>query len=400
MNGKRNMRAYAATAGGFLLMAVLHTALHSSFSLFLLPVTESIGMPRSVFTLCTSIVALISLLLSPAMGKWMSGKQLRLLFIVCVAGFGISYAGYGLAQNALHFFLVSVVVGIFSCGATAIPVSIILTDWLPESSGTAVSIAYAGSGIGGAIITPFLADVLATHGWRSAFVFIALTMLAIGLPAALFLLRPNPEKVPARAVKSDKNAENPIATLLKKPYFLVFLLGIFFSCFVAFAQSSHNSPHLSVVYNESFSALLISFMMLVQTPAKILLGRLYDKKGVRTATLFVMGCAAVSMLAYPLIADRFLIWPAVALVAIGNCCGTVSPPVLTSSIFGTKYYGYIFGVVNTVLMLAKMIGPPLCALIYDASGSYTYAWLLCALFSVLSILCFFYAHTQAQKDRT
>ena len=88
MNGKRNMRAYAATAGGFLLMAVLHTALHSSFSLFLLPVTESIGMPRSVFTLCTSIVALISLLLSPAMGKWMSGKQLRLLFIVCVAGSG------------------------------------------------------------------------------------------------------------------------------------------------------------------------------------------------------------------------------------------------------------------------------------------------------------------------
>lgn len=398
MKDRRKLRAYAAVAGGFLLMAVLHTALHSSFSLFLLPVTESVGMPRSVFTLCTSIVALISLLLSPAMGRWMSGRALRPLFLICVAGFGVTYAAYGLARNALHFFLVSVVVGIFSCGATAIPVSIILTDWLPESSGTAVSIAYAGSGIGGAILTPILTNVISAQGWRSAFVFVAATMVAVALPSALFLLRPNPSAMRVRET-NGRRGENPLWALLKKPYFLIFLLGIFLSCFVAFAQSSHNSPHLSGVYNEAYSALLISFMMLVQTPAKILLGRLYDKKGPRIATAFIMGCAVLSMAVYPFITDRILIWPAVALVAIGNCCGTVSPPVLTSSIFGTEHYGVIFGLVNTVLMLAKMIGPPLSALIYDACGSYRPAWLLCALFSLLSIFCFLYAHTQAQKDR-
>lgn len=49
---------YLAVTGGFILMALLHPMLLTCFSLFLIPVTRDLGVQRSAFSLCTSIVAM------------------------------------------------------------------------------------------------------------------------------------------------------------------------------------------------------------------------------------------------------------------------------------------------------------------------------------------------------
>jgi len=137
----------------------------------------------------------------------------------------------------------------------------------------------------------------------------------------------------------------------------------------------------------------------VQDKSKIVLGLLYDKKGVSFATVFVMGACAVSMVLLLLLGgSSWVAWVMAVFFAIGNCCGTVSPPVTTSAVFGTRYYGRLFGIVNLFLLVGNMVGPPLAAGLYDRFGSYRPAWIVCIACSLLSIVCVLYARRRCQKD--
>ena len=133
-------------------MAVLHSMLQTCFSLFVVPVTTDMQITRSAFGICNTVIMVVTMFLSPYMGKWLAGKNTTKIFAACVFGLGLSYASYALAQNVWHLYMTAVLVGIFSCGAVALPLSIIITNWFQKSRGTAISIALAGSGIGGAII--------------------------------------------------------------------------------------------------------------------------------------------------------------------------------------------------------------------------------------------------------
>mgnify|MGYP007063155599 FL=1 len=60
---------FVVVLGGFIIMALLHSMLQTCFSLFLVPVTEGMGVARTQFSLCTSVVAIVTMIVSPKMGK-------------------------------------------------------------------------------------------------------------------------------------------------------------------------------------------------------------------------------------------------------------------------------------------------------------------------------------------
>ena len=397
MPNKQKLRAYGAVVGAFFLMAVMHTSLQSSFSLFLLPVTEGMGIPRSLFTLCSSIVALMSLLLSPKMGKWMSGRNMHRLLVLCVSGMALTYATYGLAGNFPHLYCTAVIVGLFSSGATAIPVSIVLTSHFPKANGMAVSIAYAGTGIGGSIITPLLTDIIAAYSWRHGFFFLSAVMLAVGLPSAIFLLRPNRDAL-QHGKQETAASGDVLRALWKKPHFIMYLLGIFLMCFVGCGSINHFAAHVSGILDRNFGAKVFAFMLLVLSPIKIVLGLLFDKKGVRAGTLFSLLSTMISMLLLLWARQPWMMWPMAVFYALGNAICTVGPPVLTASIYGNEGYGSIFGVVNLCIMLATMSGPPASALVFDTFGSYSLAWIFGVILSAVSLILIFAADFLRKRE--
>jgi Sugar phosphate permease len=173
---KKVFYGWIVVAGGFVLMAVLHSMLQTCFSLFVVPVTTDMQISRSAFGICNTVIMVVTMLLSPYMGRWLAGKNTRGIFTGCVVGLGLSYASYSLAQATWHFYVSAALVGIFSCGAIVLPLSIIITNWFHKARGTAISIALAGSGIGGAIISPILTHFIQTDGWRSSFVIFGIVM--------------------------------------------------------------------------------------------------------------------------------------------------------------------------------------------------------------------------------
>ncbi|MEE0410051.1 MAG: MFS transporter, partial [Clostridia bacterium] len=108
---------FVIVLGGFIIMALLHSMLQTCFSLFLVPVTEGMGVTRTQFSLCTSVVAIVTMFVSPKMGKLLGKKNTRTIFTLCVAGMGLSYATYSFATEIWHMYISAALVGAFSCGA-------------------------------------------------------------------------------------------------------------------------------------------------------------------------------------------------------------------------------------------------------------------------------------------
>ena len=402
---------FVIVLGGFIIMALLHSMLQTCFSLFLVPVTEGMGVTRTQFSLCTSVVAIVTMFVSPKMGKLLGKKNTRTIFTLCVAGMGLSYATYSFATEIWHMYISAALVGAFSCGAVVMPVSIIISNWFEKGRGTAMSIALAGSGLGGTVITPILNNLMASQGYSRAFLIFGILMVVIEVPIAFFVMRPSPadmglepfghnsvDKASSGKKKETVEVNVTLAELKKQPFFYIYLLGIFAMCVCGYGSLGQLSAALTDSYGATFSAAIVSFFLLVLTPAKISLGWIYDKFGSKIGTIYVMAVYGIAFLLLAFVTDNPMVMYAMAVCfSIGISSGTVSPSVVTAATFGSKDYGAIFGFVNIFSMAAMIVGSPAIAAVYDFAGSYKFAWITCFVLSILSIICLVYADMRCKK---
>ena len=59
--------------------------------------------------------------------------------------------------------------------------------------------------------------------------------------------------------------------------------------------------------------------------------------------------------------------------------------------FGTKSFGVISGIAETVLSIAAFVAPIFCGVLYDLYGNYTVAFTVIAFCSLGGGLCFWFA---------
>ena len=88
-----------------LLMAICYAPLVSCASLFIKPITEELGFSRSAYTLVSTIMTLLCVVLSPLVGRMMSQKYMHLILTICIAGVSICYASYATASTLPGFYV-------------------------------------------------------------------------------------------------------------------------------------------------------------------------------------------------------------------------------------------------------------------------------------------------------
>ena len=160
---------------------------------FLIQVTGELQISRSAFTLANTILQGLGIFLSPVVSARLARGNMKRIQTVSIIGFVLSYASFSLATNVIHLYISSFFTGIFFLNASLIPVSMMITNWFVKKRGLAMSIAMAGIGVGGTIFSPVITWLLGAYGWRSTYRIMALIILVLALPAALFILRKRPE---------------------------------------------------------------------------------------------------------------------------------------------------------------------------------------------------------------
>ena len=87
----------------------------------------------------------------------------------------------------------------------------------------------------------------------------------------------------------------------------------------------------------------------------------------------------------------------VLLFGIGVASPFVLTPQLTISFFGNRDFANIYGSINVFQFMGPALAPPVTGLIYDRCGSYTPAFLACAV--LLAAALFVGAVLLAQAER-
>ena len=384
-----------------LIMATFFTLLLSCLSLFIVPITDDLGISRSAFGVLSTILSILGMILSPPAGKILATKNTRLIMSCALCLGVVGYTCLSFVQNVALLYVLAVVIGIGSAFSTTVPIAILLTRWFNKSRGTAMSITFAGSSIGAMLLSPVISKLIATNGWRMTFRFLGLGMLFILVPLAFIILRSSPadkglkplgaDEAPATDAKAAAPVTEvgiPLRELQKKPIFWVYVVGIFVMLLTMGAMY-HMAPHVTGMLGAATAARFVSIYSLIAIFGKLLMGAVFDKFGVKPGIL--LGTVSMALcFVFLLIAKSFpMLLPVALFYGLGSSHGTIFPPTLTSRLFGTKYYGETFGFVNAFASLSMAVNNLVMAAAYDATGTYTLAWFFgIAAAAVATILLF------------
>lgn len=377
---------------------------------FLIQVTTEMGISRSAFTLANTILQGLGIFLSPIVSKKLAHGDMKKIQSISILGFVISYASYSFAQNVFHIYISAFFVGIFYLNATLIPVSMMITNWFIKKRGLAMSLAMAGIGIGGFIFSPIVTNFLSLYGWRITYRIMAVIVLALTLPTSLFILRKKPEDMGlkpygADEISSSKNNSSKSSTSVTlsvsdskvKLFFWLLLLGMFTNSIINSGSLGHFPPAMEELHGANVQATIISVYSLIGIFGKLLIGWINDRFGIVASTTF--GCIAFGLsFVFMLFGSNVTMLYVMAIsFGLGNAIGTVIPPLITSSVFGSEKYGEAYGIANSAGQVGLALGSLFIASLYDIFGSYSSAWIVLLILTAVTYVGWIGSYVLSRK---
>jgi OFA family oxalate/formate antiporter-like MFS transporter len=282
------------------------------------------------------------------------------------------YASYGL--------LCGIGTGIVYIGIIGL-----MVKWFPERRGFAAGVVAAGYGFG-AILTTFpIDDMLKTSGYQHTLVIFGAIFAAIGLIGALMLKAPPKEEMVGQATQGsavNRRGDSP-RTMLQSPVFwLMFVMMSMMSTgglmvitqFTSFAKSfGIDSQTTVVIFGITMAAIpaALTFDRITNGLTRPFFGWVSDHIG-RENTMgiaFILeGIAIFLMLQYR--GDPFLLVVLSGLVFFGwGEIFSLFPSTLTDT-FGTEFATTNYGFLYMAQGVGSILGAPVAAMIYEATGSW------------------------------
>lgn len=399
----------------FLPMFICYVIKANCAPLFVTPITEELGITKTAYTQTNTVMTITMMICSLFIGKVYKKVPVKYALSACVAITSICYVLMSFSTELWQLYVLSAIQGIGWAGATTLPTTIMVSNWFgPKVKGTALSIAMLGSGAGALVWIKLITAVIDASGWRMGFIAMAIVN-ALVIPVALLLVVSMPEDKgfatrigdpqPDEAAESASSvpAQNAGITgkqaLTTARWWLQFAAGMVtmigasafsYYCQDFFAQVTGDSDLAATIYAGALGTLVLG---------KFLLGVLTDILHVkRTSVLAPLFYAGVFVcLALASSGNMTFATIMVPLYMIGGALPSVIPFLITSLNFGDKEYGVMSGWMNIAGNIGQIIGPTAAAIIFDTTGDYTLAWIICAALMVAVAVLYLLSNRASTK---
>lgn len=388
---------------GFCAMALVYSTIMGSAGIYLKPVCAELGFERASFSAVTTVRAATMIILSSFWGKFMAKGNIKLHMTVCMLLGAVAMWGYSLSSHIWQFYLLSIPMGMAFTGGTTMPFSILINNWFgPKKKGIAMSITFIGSGVGSMIFTPLFTHIILNYGWRNSYRLNGFLILIIMVPIILFVVKKTPaEKGLARM--GDLPADEKAAKAGKLPVerrgmdfaeaktapMTYFVMGAFAISVVASSSLATQavSYFTDIGFQPMGAAQIISILSMGLIVSKIILGWASDKFGSRMVTpisFLLLGIS--SLFLYSAAFSHSMVIPYVPFYCLGVSAITVCQPLCVADLFGEKAFGTLIGISTMATGVGAAIGPWASAMVYDKTGSYGSAWIICAVILVVAAI--------------
>lgn len=402
-NSKKFTYHWVIVIACFFLMAASIGITTNCFNLFTVEIMRDLGYSASKVQIMNTIATVMNLIGSLCVGAVMKKIPMRVAMPIYGVIMAFGFFMYSRCTSLTSFYVMSVFVGFGKSGVSVIPCGVLMNNWFKEKRGFATGLALSGSVAGGFVFVRVAKAIIAATGWRNAYMILGIVAAVIVIPVAILLVRESPADKNMLPLGATSLPEQPLAKpvltgisrnkFLRTPGFWLLGLSFFLMCFINMALQGNISIYLTKCKDQTagFAADIVSIVMLSQILGKILLGSIYDKKGVKFGSVY---CAGVYILA---IVAMLFSGNNIVAVIFGVICGlicsmtTVTPPLLSSMAVGRREYSSIYGLLNVFGTAGVAFGPVAAGAIFDATGSYDLAWYIFAGLSVVVLFTTLYS---------
>ncbi len=384
------------------------TGIRSSFSVFYVALLDTFSWSRGGAAGVQSLAFIVYLVLSPLIGGLIDrfGPRRVVLpgIIILCAGLVLSAYTNSLLQ---FYFFYGVVVAAGISFISIVAYSSILAHWFEKKRGLAVGFAVSGMGLGTFALVPLAQYFISLWGWRTSFVALGVLVFVLLFPVTLVFLRHKPADLglpPDGLVKGEspkrKRVEvvDPVWAETRWTLKGAFQTGRYWAL-LAFAFFSITPVYFMVVHSVRFlvdqglykmsAAFILALVGIISLGLRIFWGWLSDRIG-REPTFSIgilfVALAAVFLILIEMTGKKELAY--LFAVSLGMGWGVTAPMFVSISadLFQGRQFGLIYGVVEAVIGGGCAFGAWFGGFIFDRTHSYLAAFVLSAVFALLSCL--------------
>jgi MFS family permease len=390
----------------FVTMALGVTA-RTAFSLLMPPLIDEFGWDRGLAAGAFSFGFLVSAAISPIVGRVLDMRGPR---VVILSGVLLLTAGLLLAPSIERPWQLYLTLGVLVGGGANMMTytvhSQFLPNWFVARRGLAISIAFAGVGVGAIVLLPWLQSIIVSDGWRASCWALGVLVLLGAGPLNLFV-RKKPQDLgllPDGAPRSRSGAgagrtlkivdpawaatEWTLARAARTGRFWWIVLGYFCALIAWYAVQVHQTKYLiEIGFTPLVAAWSLGIVSAVAIPGQVVLGALSDRLG--REWIWTAGCAGFAICCAALIAlertpsNALLYLMVLSQGFLGYALTSVMGPIV-AEIFEGPHYGSIFGTITVALIGGGAAGPWLAGVIHDGTGSYRLAFVLIIAACIIS----------------
>jgi OFA family oxalate/formate antiporter-like MFS transporter len=373
----------------------------ATFSVFVEPLTREFGWSRMAVSGAASLGGVLAALLSPLIGPLFDRYGSRIALCLAVLGTGFAALLLSETQNLLVFYLLFCVTRLNWASPFELGIYSALNNWFVARRPLANSIATVAQMVG-LVAMPLIAQLAMREGsWRTGWVAIGISVLAIGfLPVWLLMvrrpedlrllpdnagMRPSVDRGSAAAAPTEVTFSRRQA--VRTPAFWLLLSYTVLVYPVQAGVSLHQAANLTEHdVSSTLAASIVSLFSLMSGVASALIGLMPRSVPIRYpmalgGVFLTIGCLAMIGTAS---ARQGAIAAALFGLGIGGMLTLL--PIAWADYFGRANYGAIRGLALSAQVIAQAAGPVLSGALHDWTGNYTRSLECFAALSFLSIL--------------
>lgn len=418
-----SMRTYPVAARKAAIACVIAMALSPAGTVTIItyatgPIALDFGWTVSQTLTLFSLALIVAPIALPFAGRLVDRRGARAVAIPATLLYAlttIAVAAAGASKLQLGLLLmISTVFGYIGILAVVYKV---VSAWFPFHRGLGFSVLIgASSSLGGAILAPIFESSIGAWGWRTTYVVLGLVILAIVVPAMVFLLSEPAEVRQERKARSAPDAQAagtpspaqlpeklPGVSLSAAVRTRAFLVGVVILALGAgFAMSvRQNAVDLfgERGYDSDIVSLSVSALLMASIVGQIITGAVLDRAKSPRASAPFIACVLLGLLI--VLSLDGAVWSLfAAMIVLGVASGAESTigPYLVARYFGLRDFAQIQGLMLGITCLAIGVLPVIVQAMAEQSGSYSTALVALSVggAAMLALTFFLPRYTYAQ----
>ena len=356
--------------------------LSAVFGVLLEPIEAELGWSRAEISSGPFVVSIMGLFLAAPAGHLIDRWGSRLTGVITITCTFLAILGMAMVGKHLwHWWAAWSVFGIAGAFTSTVWMAPLSTAF-SRARGMAIALTIGGASISGAA-APIIAEYFVqNHGWRTAFVALAMIFCGLALPLVMAFVpgRQKPQNT-ATPTGADSEGEPPAQSELggftpregfrSRNFYLLFFAA-FIGGMTGLALTLNLVPVLTFTGISRADAVKIAGLVgLTSLAGRLIGGWLMDNYDVRRLAVIASVCSAI----FPtvLIVAPGVVWAALTALIFNGVTGGLKMSAivyLTSTHLDARSFGLFYGAISTATTVAMGAGPLIANHVFDLTQSY------------------------------